>query len=43
MQAQTLKAQADQAHLVAVYTFHEAVALLENAVGKPLRTNAQKN
>lgn len=37
MQAQTLKAQADQAHLVAVYTFHESLAQLENAVGKKLR------
>ena len=36
-QAQTLKAQADQAHLVAVYTFHESLARLENAVGKSLR------
>jgi outer membrane protein len=43
MQAQTQKAQADQARLVAVYTFHEAVAQLENAVGKPLRPETQKN
>jgi outer membrane protein TolC len=42
-QAQTLKAQADQAHLVAVYTFHESLARLENAVGKPLRAEAQQN
>lgn len=40
MQAQTLKAQADQAHLVAVYAFHESLAQLENAVGKQLRPDA---
>jgi outer membrane protein len=42
-QAQTLKAQADQAHLVAVYSFHESLARLENAVGKPLRAETQQN
>jgi outer membrane protein TolC len=37
MEAQSLKAQADQARLVAVYTFHQDIALLENAVGTKLR------
>ncbi|MEO5511006.1 MAG: TolC family protein, partial [Longimicrobiales bacterium] len=37
MQAQSLKAQADQARLVALYAFHENIAQLENAVGKSLR------
>jgi outer membrane protein len=41
MQAQTLKAQADQAQLVAIYAFHESLAQLENAVGRKLRTDAR--
>lgn len=36
-EAETAKARADRAHLVAVYSFHEALAGLENAVGRPLR------
>lgn len=36
-EAATLKSQADQAYLAAVYTFHEALADLEAAVGQPLR------
>ena len=36
-EAETLKSQADQAYLAAVYTFHEALADLESAVGQPLR------
>lgn len=36
-EAETLKSQADQAYLGAVYTFHEALADLEAAVGQPLR------
>ena len=35
--AQETKVRADQAHLAAVYTFHETLALLEAAVGRPLR------
>ena len=36
-EAETLKTEADQAYLAAVYTFHEALADLESAVGQPLR------
>jgi outer membrane protein len=36
-QAQGMKARADQAHLTAVYSFHESLAELESAVGRPLR------
>ena len=36
-EAETLKSRADQAYLAAVYTFHEALADLESAVGQPLR------
>lgn len=36
-QAQAGKARADQAHLVALYSFHENLAALEAAVGRPLR------
>jgi outer membrane protein TolC len=36
-EATTLKSQADQSYLAAVYTFHEALADLEAAVGRPLR------
>jgi outer membrane protein len=35
--AQAAKAQADQAYLNALYAFHENVAALEAAVGRPLR------
>jgi outer membrane protein len=36
-QAQATKARADQAHLTALYAFHENLAALEAAVGQPLR------
>lgn len=36
-QAQENNARADQAYLQALYTFHENLALLESAVGTPLR------
>jgi outer membrane protein len=36
-EAETLKSEADQAYLAAVYTFHEALTDLEAAVGQPLR------
>lgn len=36
-QAQATKARADQAHLVALYSFHENLAGLEAAVGRRLR------
>lgn len=36
-EAQTLKSSADQAYLAGVYTFHEALADLEAAVGQTLR------
>lgn len=36
-QAQAAKARADQAHLVALYSFHENLAGLETAVGERLR------
>jgi outer membrane protein len=35
-EAETTKAQADRAHLVAIYTFHESLAALEAAVGRKL-------
>lgn len=35
--AETVKARADRAYLTAVYSFHEALAALEAAVGRPLR------
>jgi outer membrane protein len=34
--AETLKARADRAHLQAIYQFHENLAALEAAVGRPL-------
>lgn len=37
MEAETLKARADRAYLLSVYAYHEALALLEAAVGQPLR------
>lgn len=40
-EAETLKSEADQAYLAAVYTFHEALADLESAVGQPLRPQGQ--
>lgn len=36
-QAQATKAEADNAHLSAIYTFHENFAALQAAVGEPLR------
>jgi outer membrane protein len=36
-QAQATRARADQAHLVALYSFHENLAELEAAVGRRLR------
>ncbi|HEX2168329.1 MAG TPA: TolC family protein [Longimicrobiales bacterium] len=36
-QAQATMARADQAHLEALYSFHENLAELESAVGRPLR------
>lgn len=36
-EAETMKSEADQAYLAAVYTFHEALSDLEAAVGQPLR------
>jgi outer membrane protein len=35
--AETVKARAERAYLTAVYQFHEALAALEAAVGRPLR------
>jgi outer membrane protein len=35
-EAETVKARADRAYLVAVYTFHESLAALESAVGRKL-------
>ena len=37
-EAETLKARADRAYLNALYSFHESLAALETAVGRPLRT-----
>jgi outer membrane protein len=37
MQAETLKAQADQSYLLAVYAYQDALSALDSAVGKPLR------
>jgi outer membrane protein TolC len=34
--AETAKARADRAHLTALYQFHESLAALEAAVGRPL-------
>jgi outer membrane protein len=36
-EAETIRSEADQSYLAAVYTFHEALADLEAAVGQPLR------
>jgi outer membrane protein len=38
-EAETEKARADRAYLTAVYNYHEALAALEAAVGRPLREN----
>jgi outer membrane protein len=35
--AATIKARADRAYLIAVYSFHESMAALENAVGRSLK------
>lgn len=37
-EAETVQARADRAYLNAVYAFHDALATLESAVGRPLRT-----
>lgn len=39
-EAETLKARADRDYLAALYAFHENLAALEAAVGRPLRVNA---
>lgn len=36
-EAETVKARADRAYLIAVYAFHESLTALESAVGRPLR------
>jgi outer membrane protein len=36
-EAETAKARADRSHLNAIYAYHEALAALESAVGRPLR------
>lgn len=36
-EAETIKSEADQSYLAALYTFHEALADLEAAAGQPLR------
>lgn len=41
-EAETLKARADRAHLIAIYAFHESVAALEAAVGRPLRQTLEE-
>ena len=38
-EATTLKARADRAYLASVYTFHQALAALEAAIGRPLTTS----
>jgi outer membrane protein len=38
-EAETAKARADRAQLTAIYNYHEALAALEAAVGRPLREN----
>ena len=42
-EATTLKARADRAYLASVYTFHQALAALEAAVGRPLTTQTTEN
>jgi outer membrane protein len=37
-EAETIKARADRAYLIALYSFHEGIAALETAVGRNLRT-----
>jgi outer membrane protein len=39
--AETVKARADRAYLTALYSFHESLAALEAAVGRPLRTTVE--
>jgi outer membrane protein len=39
--AETIKARADRAYLIAVYSFHENIAALETAVGRNLRNSGQ--
>jgi outer membrane protein len=36
-EAETIKARADRAYLIALYSFHEGIAALETAVGRNLR------
>jgi len=40
-EAETVKARADRAYLIAVYAFHESLAGLEVAVGRPLRQTTE--
>lgn len=40
-EAETVKARADRAYLSAVYAFHESLATLETAVGRPLRQTTE--
>ncbi|HEX6587506.1 MAG TPA: TolC family protein [Longimicrobiales bacterium] len=42
-EATTLKARADRAYLASVYTFHQALAALEAAVGRPLTTQTTES
>ena len=37
VEAETLKAQADRERIVAIFTYHDAIADLEAVVGTPLR------
>lgn len=39
--AETIKARADRASLIALYSFHEAIAALETAVGRNLRPGGE--
>jgi outer membrane protein TolC len=36
-EAETIKARADRAYLIAIYSFHEGIAALETATGQNLR------
>jgi outer membrane protein len=40
-EAETIRARADRAYLIALYTFHESIAALETAVGQNLRPVGQ--
>jgi outer membrane protein TolC len=37
VEAETVKAQADQTRIAAIFFYHDALALLESLVGAPLR------